>query len=112
MNMKQRAVKNRQFREMKKNIESIFSHYRFCKLKLDNIDNALLNSKKSPTVIKQYKEYIKTIDLILSALDEEEAYIIRAKEIQRKNMYDLGYCQQTFYETYREAATNFLKYLS
>jgi hypothetical protein len=93
-------------------VDEILEKYRICKIKLDNINNPILNPDVDKKRINNYRNYINTIELILKCLSDEDATLIRNVNLHKIPSLELGYSVTTYYSHYRKAATAFLRYLN
>ncbi|MDR3257752.1 MAG: hypothetical protein LBT17_03040 [Mycoplasmataceae bacterium] len=103
---------NKRFRSVRSRVDEICERYRICKIKLDNLNNQILNSEVDNEKLNHYRNYVCTIELILKCLDPEDAALIRNIGLHKVPTAELGYSASTYYTHYRKAATTFLKYLS
>ncbi|MDR0674709.1 MAG: hypothetical protein LBF36_00335 [Mycoplasmataceae bacterium] len=100
------------FRLVRNRVEQICEQYRVAEIKLRNINNSILNNKINEKQINQYRNYVRTFELILRCLNKEEANLIRDINLNRIPSDKLGYSRSIYYVKYRKAATSFLRYLS
>ncbi|MDR3330168.1 MAG: hypothetical protein LBS76_02715 [Mycoplasmataceae bacterium] len=107
-----RRDQNKRFGSVRSRVDEICERYRICKMKLDNLNNQILNPEMDAERIAHYRNYINTIELILKCLDPEDAALIRNIGFHKVPTAELGYSATTYYSHYRKAATTFLKYLT
>ncbi|MDR1234907.1 MAG: hypothetical protein LBJ97_02360 [Mycoplasmataceae bacterium] len=100
------------FGMVRNQLENICDLYRIAQIKLNNLNNNLLNPITDPATINKYRNYINTVELVLHCLTDEDAALIRNACIQRQSFKNLGYSTTTYYCKYRRAAISFLKYFS
>ena len=98
------------FRFFRKKVDNYLSEYRRMSLLLANSDNEFIkNIFKKNSRKKQADDFVKGVNVVLSAMKKEHADLLVNIHVKNKSFEEIGYSKTSFYEIYKNAIKEFIQ---